>query len=109
MLIWRVLPSFIAEEVGIDVPWHVSQFYPTYKLLDQPRTPLGTLDRARQIGKNAGLRYVYEGNVPGNQGENTICPACGEVLIRRIGYSIEDRLVEGHCRHCKFSVDGIWS
>lgn len=103
------IARFIAEEVGIEVPWHVSQFYPTYKLLDQPRTPLRTLDRAWQIGKDAGLRYVYEGNVPGNQGENTICPGCGELLIRRIGYSIEDRLIEGHCRHCKFSVDGIWS
>ncbi|GAB7028372.1 AmmeMemoRadiSam system radical SAM enzyme [Geotalea toluenoxydans] len=102
------IARFIAGKVGIEVPWHVSQFYPTYKLLDQPRTPLATLDRARQIGKNAGLRYVYEGNVPGSQGEHTFCPECGELLIHRTGYITASKLAEGKCGRCKFAIDGIW-
>jgi pyruvate formate lyase activating enzyme len=103
------IATFIAERVGGAVPWHVSQFYPTYKLLDQPRTPLETLDRARRIGKDAGLRYVYEGNVPGSQGDNTFCPQCGQLLISRTGYAVRTvNITEGRCGHCKFPIDGIW-
>ena len=71
------IASFIAANLGIDTPWHVSQFYPTYRLTDRPRTPVATLRRARDIGLAAGLRYVYEGNVPGQGGENTNCPSSG--------------------------------
>ncbi len=106
----RGIARFIAEKVGVEVPWHVTQFYPTFKLLDQPRTPVATLRRARQIGLDAGLRYVYEGNVPGEGGESTYCPACGELLIRRFGFSIDSNLLQaGKCPKCAFVVDGIWS
>jgi pyruvate formate lyase activating enzyme len=102
------LARFIAEKVGVDTPWHVSQFYPTYLLTDQPRTPAATLRRARRIGLEAGLRYVYEGNVPGEGGENTCCPNCGELLIRRHGFSIrEDRVHAGRCPFCSAEIDGI--
>ncbi|ABQ27027.1 AmmeMemoRadiSam system radical SAM enzyme [Geotalea uraniireducens] len=104
------IARFIAEKVGVEVPWHVTQFYPTYKLLDQPRTPVATLRRARQIGLDAGLRYVYEGNVPGEGGESTYCPGCGELLIRRFGYAIDSNLLQdGKCPKCAFVVDGIWT
>lgn len=106
----RGIARFIAEKVGVEVPWHVTQFYPTYKLLDQPRTPVATLRRARQIGLDAGLRYVYEGNVPGEGGESTYCPGCGELLIRRFGFSIDSNLLQdGKCPKCAFVVDGIWT
>jgi pyruvate formate lyase activating enzyme len=104
----RAMARFIAEEVGVDTPWHVTQFYPTYKLTDQPRTPVATLRQARQIGLDAGLHYVYEGNVPGEGGENTYCPQCCEPLIRRYGFSMEDNRIEGgKCPRCRAVIAGI--
>ncbi len=103
------IARFIAEQVGVDTPWHVSQFYPTFKLVDRPRTPVATLRRARQIGLNAGLRYVYEGNVPGEGGENTFCPGCGQMVIHRVGYAISDNVVKrGSCPHCAATLAGVW-
>jgi pyruvate formate lyase activating enzyme len=103
------IARFIADKVGTETPWHVTQFYPTYKLTDQPRTPLATLRRARQIGLDVGLRYVYEGNVPGEGGENTYCPNCKELLIQRYGFYIETSHIEdGKCPHCAFVLDGVW-
>jgi pyruvate formate lyase activating enzyme len=102
------LASFIVANLGIDTPWHVSQFYPTYKLVDRPRTPVATLRRARDIGRAAGLRYVYEGNVPGEGGENTFCPSCSSVLIKRYGYVIEtDRINNGACPDCGAAIAGV--
>lgn len=104
----RGIARFIAEQVGVDTPWHVSQFYPTFKLTDRPRTPVATLRRARQIGLDAGLRYVYEGNVPG-EGESTYCPGCGELVIHRVGYTIADTtLRNGSCPHCSSELAGVW-
>jgi len=102
------IARFIADKVGVETPWHVTQFYPTYKLIDQPRTPAATLRRAWQHGIDAGLRYVYEGNVPGAGGENTYCPACKELLIRRYGFLIEEnRIEEGKCPSCGTGIDGV--
>jgi pyruvate formate lyase activating enzyme len=102
------LAEFIVTNLGIDTPWHVSQFFPTYKLIDRPRTPIATLRRARDIGIAAGLRYVYEGNVPGEGGENTYCPFCVSLLIKRYGYVIEtDRLSNGACPDCGTVISGI--
>jgi pyruvate formate lyase activating enzyme len=102
------IASFIVANLGIDTPWHVSQFYPTYKLIDHPRTPAATLCRARDIGRAAGLRYVYEGNLPGKGGENTCCPSCSRVLIKRYGYIIEtDRISNGACPDCGAAIAGI--
>jgi pyruvate formate lyase activating enzyme len=90
------------------IPWHVSQFHPTYKLLDKPRTPLSTLKKAREIGLAAGLKYVYEGNVPGNGGENTYCPACSRLLIERTGFSLKRIDLKGaKCHACGAIVDGV--
>ena len=102
------IATFIAQHLGVETPWHVTQFYPTYKLTDQPRTPLSTLRRAREIGVAAGLRHVYEGNVPGEGGENTLCASCGEVLIRRQGFYIEqNRLKSGACPACRTPLAGV--
>lgn len=102
------LAGFI-KKVGADIPWHVSAFYPTYKMLDRPRTPVETLRRARQIGLAAGLRYVYTGNVPGEDGEKTFCHACGAVVIDRMGYTIRRNfLKDGKCAQCGAAIDGVW-
>lgn len=103
--------TFAAEfikSVDAAIPWHVNQFHPTYKLIDKPRTPPGTLKRAVEIGLKAGLKYVYEGNVPGAGGENTLCPSCGAVLIERIGFSLTHVTMEdSRCSKCGARIDGI--
>ena len=96
------------KSVGPEVPWHVTQFHPAYKYLDRSPTPVSTLRRARQIGRNEGLRYVYEGNVPGEGGENTFCYACGAVLIERFGVKIlKNRVRGGTCPECGTMIDGF--
>ena len=106
----RGIASFIATEVGVDTPWHVTQFYPTHRLTDQPRTPVETLRAARRIGQQAGLRYVYEGNVPGEGGENSYCPSCNSLLIKRYGYLVEKNLLsDGKCPGCGTGIEGIWN
>ncbi len=91
------------------IPWHVSQFYPTYRLLDKPRTPVEKLRQAVQIGRKAGLKYVYEGNVPGEGGENTHCPACNKMVIERFGYRILKNTIKGNtCSNCGAAIEGIW-
>jgi pyruvate formate lyase activating enzyme len=95
--------------VGAAIPWHVSAFYPTYKMLNRPRTPAATLRRARQIGLEAGLRYVYTGNIPGEDGEKTFCYACGALVIDRLGFSIgANHLQDGKCAQCGVVIDGVW-
>ncbi|MCW8800182.1 MAG: AmmeMemoRadiSam system radical SAM enzyme [Desulfobacter sp.] len=103
----RDIARFI-KSVGTEVPWHVTQFYPTYKLMDRPFTPVGTLRRAREIGMEEGLRYVYEGNVPGEAGENTYCHDCGTVVIERSGFGFtQNYLQDGKCPECGTKIDGV--
>ena len=104
----RGIADFIVTNLGVDTPWHVSAFYPTYKLTNRPRTPANTLKKAREIGIAAGLRYVYEGNVPGAGGENTCCPGCSAILIKRFGYTIQtNRIIGGLCPDCGCLIAGI--
>jgi pyruvate formate lyase activating enzyme len=101
------LASFIAEELGPDTPWHISRFHPTYRLLDRGVTPVETLRRARDIGTEAGLRYVYIGNVPGSEGENTFCHGCGNIVINRFHYNVRTNLIDGNrCAYCHETVFG---
>ena len=103
----RDIARFV-KSVSPKIPWHVTQFYPSYKLLDLPRTPLVTLRRAREIGMEEGLRYVYEGNVPGEGGENTHCYVCGALLIERYGLElIGNRLQDEKCPECGTKIDGV--
>jgi pyruvate formate lyase activating enzyme len=103
------LAAFIAHDLGADTPWHISRFHPTYKLTDRPATPVETLTQAREIGLQAGLKYVYTGNVPGNTGENTFCPGCGEMLIDRWGFQVgKMRIKEGRCTLCGDVIEGVW-
>ena len=104
----KQLAAFIANDLGIDTPWHVSRFHPTYRLTDRPATPLESLLNANKIGKKAGLRYVYTGNVPGQGGEKTICHQCGRVVIDRWGFSISEYAIDnGNCRQCGTPVHGV--
>ena len=104
----REIAEFI-KNTGEEIPWHLSRFHPTYKVNNIPSTPVETLRRARKIGKEAGLRYVYSGNVPGDDGENTYCYSCGKPLIRRFGFQmLENVIVEGKCPRCGAVIDGVF-
>ncbi len=97
------------KNVSPDIPWHVSAFHPTYKLMDRPRTLVSTLRRARDIGLDAGLHYVYQGNMPNEGGENTSCPSCSAELIRRFGFTLsKNTLQAGACPQCHEKIAGVW-
>ena len=102
------LARFLATELGPETPWHISRFHPTYRLTDRGATPEKTLAAARQIGLDAGLHHVYIGNVPGSNGESTVCPGCGQVVVERVGYRVRgSRLEGGKCTRCGASVYGV--
>ena len=101
------MAEFIANDLGRHIPWHLSAFHPDYKMRDHEYTGIDTLKRASEIGKKAGLYYVYMGNVPVHG--DTYCPQCGELLIDRTGYSITvNNLEDGHCPKCKREIEGVW-
>nr|HID14797.1 AmmeMemoRadiSam system radical SAM enzyme [Anaerolineae bacterium] len=103
----RDTARFVAQELGVETPWHISRFFPAYEMTNVPPTPIATLRRAREIGLEEGLRYVYVGNVPGEA--NTLCHACGRLLIRRSGYWILENHVQpdGRCPDCDAPVAGV--
>ncbi len=105
----REIAEFIAQEAGPDTPWHVSRFRPDYEMQDAHPTPLSTLEQAREIGLQAGLRYVYMGNVPGSDGENTYCYNCNNLLIQRFGFGIVKNAIgaDSACPNCGAHVDGV--
>jgi pyruvate formate lyase activating enzyme len=102
------LAAFIADALGTETPWHISRFHPTYKLMDRPRTPVETLILARDIGLKAGLKYVYTGNVPGENGEKTFCYQCGKILMDRWGFYIKKNRIKNHrCKYCGTAIHGV--
>jgi len=106
----RSMAKWVAANLGKDVPIHFSRFHPTYKLKNLPVTPVKTLDLARKIALDEGLHFAYVGNVWGHDGENTFCPGCGGIVIRRIGYKVlEVNLKDGACVSCGKVIPGIWS
>ena len=106
----RDAARFVAQELGTETPWHISRFFPAYQMRDVPPTPSATLLRAREIGREEGLAYIYVGNVPGEAGQDTYCPGCGSVLIRRQGYTVvENRIRDGQCPDCGAQVAGVWA
>jgi pyruvate formate lyase activating enzyme len=102
------IAQFIASDLGVETPWHVSRFHPDYKMYDRGPTPQATLRRAYELGREAGLHYVYVGNLPGARLEDTCCPKCGEVVIGRWGYQLSERHIQdGRCSHCGTVIDGV--
>jgi len=96
------------KNIDEKIPWHITAFYPTYRLTDPPPTSIQSLRKAREIGLAEGLRYVYEGNIPGKGSENTSCYNCNKTLIQRLGFSIiENRIKDGKCPECQSLIDGI--
>jgi pyruvate formate lyase activating enzyme len=105
----RDVARFIAGELGAGVPWHVSRFHGDYKMTGTPSTPVETLELACRIGKEAGLHFVYAGNVPGRMNESTCCPGCGKLLIDRVGFSVRlNELRDGCCPVCARKIEGVW-
>jgi len=106
----RKMARWLADEAGADVPLHFTRFYPMYLMKNLPPTPVSTLERLRDAARAEGLRFVYVGNVPGHEGENTVCPKCRTVLIERYGYEIRNNiLVEGACPVCRQRIPGLWA
>jgi len=104
----KEIAAFI-RKLGAETPWHISRFYPQFRMLDRPGTPVSSLHRACEIGKEAGLYYVYSGNIPGDEGENTYCAGCSALLIHRYGYKIiENKLTGGACPSCGRRLDGLF-
>lgn len=102
------LAAFIVS-LGAETPWHISRFHPQYRMTETPPTPASSIHRAAEIGRSAGLKYVYSGNIPGDPGENTLCAGCGRLLIGRCGFSIERLDLKGSaCPHCGTPLDGIF-
>lgn len=101
------MAEFIKQELGERTPWHITRFYPVYKMTDVPPTPSDLIDKAYGIGKKIGLKYVYTGNVLGDERENTYCPKCGELAIKRSGYEIGRFDKEGKCEKCGENLDLI--
>ena len=104
------LADWVMGEVGPDVPLHFSRFSPAFQLRNLSPTPIATLERARDVAMGKGLRYVYVGNAPGHVGNSTYCPKCGETVIKRNGFFVQDsHLVAGKCGWCGETVAGVWS
>ena len=102
------MADFLAA-LSPDIPWHLSGFYPAYRLTHLPPTPARVLVAARELALARGLRYVYTGNRPGIPGENTLCPHCGATIISRDGYRVSDnRLAAGLCPDCGAAIAGVW-
>ncbi|MCS7232262.1 MAG: radical SAM protein, partial [Elusimicrobiota bacterium] len=101
---------WIKDNLGEDVPLHFTRFSPSYKLTHLPFTPIEILQKAREIAISLGLKYVYIGNVAGHEGNNTYCPNCKKLLIKRIHYVVVENKIGplGKCKFCKTEIVGIW-
>ncbi len=106
----RDIAKFIAS-IDKNIPWHISRFYPMYKMLDKPPTPIDRLKRAYEIGKEEGLNYVYVGNVIDDDRESTYCPKCNYKVIERTGYVgqyVKNHIIDGKCPKCNIEIAGVW-
>ncbi len=103
------LAGWVHDHLGADTPLYFSRFQPLYQLRNLPPTPAEKLRQARKIALEKGLRYVYVGNIPGDPGENTVCPNCKKTVIARTGYLVrENNLKDGKCRYCGEKIPGFW-
>jgi pyruvate formate lyase activating enzyme len=98
----------IVSDLGADVPWHVSAYFPAYHF-SVPPTPVQTLEKAWKIGRRAGLDFVYAGNLPGHPYDNTYCPDCNTMLIQHMGFDVlMNRIRSGRCPECEREIAGVW-
>jgi pyruvate formate lyase activating enzyme len=105
----RDLVGWVLDNLGPDVPLHFSRFHPDYQLLNLPPTPVETLAAARQMAIDAGLHYVYVGNVPGHEGNHTYCPHCGQIIVQRAGMATTTiEIINGECGYCHTPIAGVW-
>jgi pyruvate formate lyase activating enzyme len=106
----RSIASFIATDLGVDTPWHVTRFHPDFQMDNIGPTPVASLRRAHQIGLDAGLHYVYMGNIAGD-GETTVCPGCGRELVSRSGFRVLQNSISatGTCPACSCPIAGVWT
>ncbi len=106
----RAMCQWMVRELGPDTPLHFSRFHPMYRMRNLPPTPAEALDRARSEALDTGLRYVYIGNLPGHEGENTYCPHDGTLLIARTGFWVMENHLdeEGRCPKCRNKIAGVW-
>ncbi len=107
----KEMTSWVLNNLGDEIPIHFSRFYPTYKLENLPGTPLETVETAREIALEMGVKYAFVGNVPmGQPGENTYCPACKKLLIKRRGYYVLENNIQGSsCSYCGEKIAGVWA
>ncbi len=105
----REMCDWLYKNGFADNPLHFSRFQPSYKLTQLPPTPLSTLTKAREIALDAGIKYVYIGNIPGTEAENTFCPDCNKILMKRRGYRIlSNHIKNGKCEYCGEPIAGVW-
>jgi len=103
----KKISKFISK-IDEEIPWHVTAFHPAFKMTEIPRTPISSLLSAREIGKEAGLKYIYTGNIP-SKFESTFCPSCGKLLIERSGFLVlQNHLTDARCS-CGKTIKGVWS
>jgi pyruvate formate lyase activating enzyme len=106
----RTMASWIRSNLGEQTPWHLERFDPQFKLRDLPPTPQTTLERAREIGLEQGLKFVYLSNLSPHLANHTYCPSCGEVLIKRMGFKVlGNGIMDGACPDCGALIPGVWS
>lgn len=106
----KAMCDWIINNIGKDYPLHFSRFHPYYKLTNLPQTPIKTLEEARNTAIEKGIKYVYIGNVPKHEAENTYCPYCKKILIKRTGYTIsENNITDGKCKFCNEKISGVWA
>ncbi|MFC1820117.1 AmmeMemoRadiSam system radical SAM enzyme [Thermodesulfobacteriota bacterium] len=104
----REIARFLVKQ-DPNIPWHISRFHPTYHLTNVHSTPPESIHKAKEIGYDAGLKYVYTGNLPGDEGEKTFCHECGELLIDRFGFSIRNNMIkDNQCPQCNTEIPGVW-
>ncbi len=104
------LVDWVLGELGPDVPLHFTRFHPDYQLLNLPPTPISTLEKAREIAVEKGVRYAFVGNVPGHPGNHTYCPSCKKRVIARTNFFVvENRVKDGKCSYCGTKIAGVWS
>jgi pyruvate formate lyase activating enzyme len=106
----KEIARWIRSHLGENTPWHIEKFNPQFKLQKLPPTPQKTMERARQIGLDAGLKYVYTSNIAPHAGNHTYCHQCGKVIVKRMGFKVLKNLVNsGKCPYCSALIPGVWA